>query len=281
MSHRTVSQLINGQPASDGAGVKLKRLIGQGGIQGFDPFLMLDEFNSDNADDYIAGFPSHPHRGFETVTYMLNGNMEHKDHMGNTGLLQAGDVQWMTAARGIIHSEMPQQVNGLMRGFQLWINLPASEKMKDPHYEDIKSDNIPVLETDDFWVKGVAGETEINGQKLSGAVKGISTAPIFVDLRAKPNKKIEVPVPSEHKVLVYVYEGEVNLGTTTVTAQQMAVTSEGDLLQLTSGDSGFSVLILAGKPLREPIANWGPFVMNTREEIEQAIEDYRNGQLTQ
>lgn len=282
MKQRTITQVIQAQPASDGAGVKLNRLIGAGGLKGFDPFLMLDEFNSDQADDYIAGFPAHPHRGFETVTYMIEGNMLHEDHMGNQGLLQSGDVQWMTAARGIIHSEMPQQIEGRMRGFQLWINLPASEKMNDPHYADIKSNDIPVIETDTYWVKVIAGSITLNGQTLQGAVHGIATAPLYLDVRLQPNQTLKLPVPESHKLLIYVYDGDVSVAQERwLAAQQMGITDSGDELSLSAGDQGASALILAGKPLEEPIANWGPFVMNTREEVEQAINDYRNGTLTQ
>ncbi|WP_144392548.1 pirin family protein [Pleionea sediminis] len=281
MKTRDITQIIQAKPASDGAGVRLNRTIGGGGLQGFDPFLMLDEFNSDNADDYIAGFPSHPHRGFETVTYMLEGNMLHEDHMGNKGLLQSGDVQWMTAARGIIHSEMPQQVEGRMRGFQLWINLPAKEKMNDPHYEDIKAANIPVIETEDYWVKVVAGNLVLNGQTVVGAVNGISTAPVYLDVRLKPNTSLTLPIADTHKLLLYVYEGEARVNEKIVKQQQMGVSDSGEELTLNAGDHGLKALVLAGKPLQEPIANWGPFVMNTREEIEQAISDYRNGVLTQ
>ncbi len=282
MKQRTITQVIQAQPASDGAGVKLNRLIGTGGLKGFDPFLMLDEFNSDQADDYIAGFPSHPHRGFETVTYMLEGNMLHEDHMGNQGLLQSGDVQWMTAARGIIHSEMPQQIEGRMRGFQLWINLPASEKMKDPHYADIKSNDIPVINTNEYWIKVIAGTVTLDGQTIQGAVHGIATAPLYLDLRLPPNQTLKLPVPESHRLLIYVYDGDLSVAQErSLSAKQMGVTDFGDELSLSAGDQGVSALILAGKPLNEPIANWGPFVMNTREEVEQAISDYRNGTLTQ
>ncbi len=277
MRTRTVSQVIAARPASDGAGVKLNRLIGQQGLKSFDPFLMLDEFNSDKANDYIAGFPAHPHRGFETVTYMLEGNMLHEDHMGNQGLLQSGDVQWMTAARGIIHSEMPQQVDGLMRGFQLWINLPAAEKMKDPYYQDIPANNIPVVETNNYWVKIVAGEIDLLGEKRTGAIHGISTAPLCLDVHLKTDAPFTLPVPQNHNLLVYVYEGKLSIADTKVSAQHMAQTSSGDLLQLTASTNNTKALILAGKPLQEPIANWGPFVMNTREEIQQALADLRNG----
>ena len=281
MTLRKVTQIITGRPASDGAGVKLTRLIGNGGLKAFDPFLMLDEFNSDNADDYMAGFPSHPHRGFETVTYMLEGNMLHRDHMNNEGLLQSGDVQWMTAARGIIHSEMPQQVAGKMRGFQLWINLPAKEKMKDSHYKDIKSESIPVVETDDAVVKVIAGEVELNDKVVNGAVSGISTAPIYLDVILKAGQTFKLPVPNNHALMVYVYQGKATIDGQVINAQQMAQTSEGEQLSLENTSNHESrFLVLAGKPLKEPIANWGPFVMNTPEEIEQAISDYRNGVLT-
>ncbi len=281
MKQRTIIQITPGRPASDGAGVKLTRLIGQQGLATLDPFLMLDEFNSDQADDYIAGFPSHPHRGFETVTYMLEGNMLHEDHLGNRGLLKSGDVQWMTAARGIIHSEMPQQVAGRMRGFQLWINLPGAEKMKDPSYRDISSDTIPTFQAEDFWVKVIAGNFQYAEKLIEGAVTGIATQPLYLDLELKSDKTLELPTNQEHTLLIYVFEGQVSVGEQTVSAQQLAITSSGDSITLRAGEDGGRMLVLAGKPLKEPIAHWGPFVMNTQEQIEQAISDYRDGVLTQ
>lgn len=280
MKPRKVIQITPGRPASDGAGVKLTRLIGQQGLSALDPFLMLDEFNSDKADDYMAGFPSHPHRGFETVTYMLEGNMLHEDHLGNRGLLQSGDVQWMTAARGIIHSEMPQQVEGRMRGFQLWINLPSSEKMKTPSYRDISSTDIPTYQGSDFWVKVIAGEFQYGDISVVGAVNGISTQPLYFDLALDEGSYVQLPTDQDHTLLIYVYEGVASVAGQQVHSQQLAQTSNGNIIHLTS-KSGARMLVLAGKPLREPIAHWGPFVMNTQEEIEQAIQDYRDGILTQ
>ncbi len=276
---RRIKHIFKGQPASDGAGVKLTRLFGGSSLEALDPFLMLDEFNSDKADDYIAGFPSHPHRGFETVTYMLEGNMLHQDHLGNEGLLRSGDVQWMTAARGIIHSEMPQQVDGLMRGFQLWINLPASEKMKSPNYKDISAKNIPIAENEQVQIKVIAGEINWNNQLVKGAVHGISTEPLYLDVRLKAEQTFSLPTPSDHAVLVYVFDGQVEIDNIAVQSQHMVQMQLGDLLKVKAKNNA-AFLVLAGKPLKEPIAHWGPFVMNTREEIEQAINDYRSGQLT-
>ncbi len=276
---RRIKHIFKGQPASDGAGVKLTRLFGGSSLEALDPFLMLDEFNSDKADDYIAGFPSHPHRGFETVTYMLEGNMLHQDHLGNEGLLRSGDVQWMTAARGIIHSEMPQQVDGLMRGFQLWINLPASEKMKSPNYKDISAKNIPIVENEQIQIKVIAGEINWNNQLVKGAVHGISTKPLYLDVRLQAKQTFTLPTPSDHAVLVYVFDGQVEIDGAEVQSQHMVQMQLGDLLKVKAKNNA-AFLVLAGKPLKEPIAHWGPFVMNTREEIEQAINDYRSGQLT-
>jgi hypothetical protein len=242
---------------------------------------MLDEFNSEQPNDYLAGFPSHPHRGFETVTYMLEGKMQHEDHLGNRGLLQPGDVQWMTAARGIIHSEMPQQLAGRMRGFQLWINLPADEKMKDPSYRDIPSEQIPIFQQESVWVKVIAGEFRYQQEVIQGAVTGIATRPLYLDIRLEAGGNITIPVAKDHRLLVYVFEGTAQIEQQSVASQHMALTSEGDGITLDGGKHGCRLLVLAGKPLHEPIAHWGPFVMNTEQEIVQAIQDYRNGTLTQ
>ena len=272
---RNVARIIVGQPASDGAGVKLNRVMSPN--QHLDPFLMLDEFNSDSADDYIAGFPSHPHRGFETVTYMLDGNMLHEDHLGNRGLLTSGAVQWMTAGHGIIHSEMPQQEQGRMRGFQLWINLPAAEKMKPAHYRDIPPEEIPVVGTaSGVRVKVVAGQFG----DTAGAVRGVSTDPLFLDVTIPAGAATTIPVAAEHTALVYVFEGEVQLGGSRVSRGQMAVLGAGDTLELGAEEQGGRVLVLAAKPLKEPVAHYGPFVMNTAEEIQQALRDFRDGRLT-
>ncbi len=279
---RQLRQIVPARAASDGAGVKIKRSLGQTPQARFDPFLMLDEFNSDNADDYIAGFPAHPHRGFETVTYMLDGHMLHEDHMGNRGDLKSGDVQWMTAGRGIIHSEMPQQEEGRMRGFQLWLNLPAAEKMKPAAYRDIPASDIPAVDFDSgAQVKVIAGSVQQNGNTISGPIGGLSTEPVYWDLYLPANAVFDQTLPKEHHAFVYVYEGAVAIGNDRrkLPAGNAGLLSEGEELHIVNGESESRLLILAGKPIREPIAQYGPFVMNTQEEIEQAINDYRAGRL--
>jgi redox-sensitive bicupin YhaK (pirin superfamily) len=242
-----------------------------------DPFLMLDEFSSDNPNDYIAGFPDHPHRGFETVTYMLDGSMEHRDSVGNRGLLGSGDVQWMTAGRGIIHSEMPRQESGLMRGFQLWVNLPASEKMNEPRYQDIPAAEIPVhRDADGAFVKVIAGEFE----GLRGPVVGVHTEPLMLDLKLSPKTRRRISIPAEHAGFVYVFEGSAEFGddASPVGKEHLGVLGPGDEVVMTS-EGGARVLLLAAAPINEPVARYGPFVMNTREELEQAVLDYRSGRL--
>lgn len=275
---RDVKQIDTARPASDGAGVKLNRVFG-GKPKLYDPFLLLDAFGSDEATDYIAGFPSHPHRGFETVTYMLEGKMMHEDHMGNKGLLNNGDVQWMTAARGIIHSEMPQQEEGRMSGFQLWVNLPAAEKMKDPFYRDIPASDIPETDVDGVHVKIIAGDIKLNDETLKGAVTGLSTEPLYLDVHMSENSKISIPVTEGHTTLVYVYEGQVSVAGRSVENLQVALLGEKGNVDVMSTDKS-RFLLLAGKPLNEPVVQHGPFVMNTSQEIEQAIQDYRDGTLT-
>ena len=278
MMMRTVTRILEGRPTSDGAGVKLRRVFSPG--QKLDPFLLLDEFNSDTAADYIGGFPPHPHRGFETVTYMLDGEMLHEDHLGNTGRLTSGSVQWMTAARGIIHSEMPQQVQGRMRGFQLWLNLPAAEKMKDPSYRDVAPADIPQVSLGEWSVKVIAGSLVHGGVVTAGAIAGGSTDPLYLDVNLTPGGSIEVPVAAGHTAMAYVYEGEAKLGDVPVGAGRLAVLSDGDRVVLSSGGEGVRLLLLAGRPLGERVAQYGPFVMNTAEELEQAMRDYREGRLT-
>jgi redox-sensitive bicupin YhaK (pirin superfamily) len=276
MSHRKLERVIASIPASDGAGVKLRRSLGSSQFARHDPFLMLDEFFSDDPEDYLAGFPSHPHRGFETVTYMLDGHMQHKDNHGNTGDLGPGDVQWMSAAHGIIHSEMPQQSEGRMRGFQLWLNLPAKEKMKPAAYRDIAASEIPVLSVDGkINVKVIAGKL----REVTGPIHGGSTDPYYFDVRLAPHAVLEAALPRGHNAFLYVYEGEALIGEErkTVAHRAAGLLSDGDRVRLEGGQDGGRVLLLAGKPLREPVVQYGPFVMNTREEIEQAIADYQSG----
>ena len=276
---RTVQRVIPSIPASDGAGVKLRRSLGSGQFARHDPWLMLDEFYSDDPKDYLAGFPNHPHRGFETITYMLDGHMRHEDSSGNRGDLGPGDVQWMTAARGIIHSEMPQQTEGRMRGFQIWLNLPAKEKMKPAAYRDIKSASIPVVAVaKNVSVKVIAGE--LHG--ATGPIHGLSTQPQIFDIRLAANAVFDAPVPAGHNAFLYAYDGEARVGAEekTVPHRAAALLSDGDSVRLQAGAQGAQVLLLAGKPIAEPIVQYGPFVMNTREEIEQAILDYQSGELT-
>jgi redox-sensitive bicupin YhaK (pirin superfamily) len=285
MTTRTLQQVIRSMPTSDGAGVRLRRSLGQNHTLRLDPFLMLDEFSSENPDDYIAGFPSHPHRGFETVTYMLDGHMLHEDHLGHRGDLHAGGAQWMTAGRGIIHSEMPQQESGRMRGFQLWINLPAREKMKPAAYRDIRPDEIPRLDLPGGGsVRAIAGRLEAGGLSIVGPVQGLSTDPIYFDVSLPPGARFSQPLAADHHAFVYPYEGRLVFGAgeqrRDLKTHEAGVLSPGDQLDVAAGEEGAAFLLLAALPLGEPVVQYGPFVMNTREEIEQAIHDYQNGELT-
>jgi hypothetical protein len=280
---RQLSAVITGQNTLDGAGVKLKRIVSQRQKNAFDPFILLDEFGSDQAADYVGGFPEHPHRGFETVTYMLAGAMLHRDHLGNEGHLRAGDVQWMTAAHGIIHSEMPEQENGLLHGFQLWINLPAKEKMKSPQYQEFAAAKIPrVALADGGYIKVIAGEFLTETEKISGPVTGVTTQPLYFDVSLSPRQQLDIPVAEEHTVLVYVYQGELAIGVSdkVLKAGQLGQLQNGDNLQLAAQDQPARFLVLAALPINEPVVQSGPFVMNSSEEIEQAFRDYRNGVLT-
>jgi len=288
MSTRTLVKVIPSIATSDGAGVKLRRsLRAERGLY-LDPFLMLDEFYSDDPHDYIAGFPSHPHRGFETVTYMLDGHMRHEDHLGNRGDLGPGDVQWMTAARGIIHSEMPQQSEGRMRGFQLWLNLPAREKMQPARYRDIPATEIPQLTlAGGGTVKIIAGTLEVDGQTSSGPVNGhgetSGTDPLYLDVRLPAGAEFVAATHSGHTTVLYAYEGSAEVGPAGATAplepRAAAVLSDGDRVRVQASDAAAQFLLLAARPLREPVVSYGPFVMNTREEIEQAVADYRSGRF--
>jgi redox-sensitive bicupin YhaK (pirin superfamily) len=288
MNTRTMTQIIESMPTSDGAGVKLRRSLGsQRGVH-VDPFLMLDEFYSDNPDDYLAGFPAHPHRGFETVTYMLDGHMRHEDQLGNRGDLGPGSVQWMTAARGIIHSEMPQQSEGRMRGFQLWLNLPSKEKMKPAGYRDIPAREIPTVPLPQGGeVKVIAGTLALDGGATSGPVNGtgpkLSTDPLYLDVHLPPGAEFSAPVTAGHNAFIYTYEGTAEIGppgaAKLLPNRTAGVLSEGDGVRVRAGAGGVRFLLLAAKPLHEPVVQYGPFVMNTREEIEQALADYRDGRL--
>jgi redox-sensitive bicupin YhaK (pirin superfamily) len=275
---RSIERQVAGKPTSDGAGVKLTRVLTQPLQRRLDPFLMLDAFGSDNPDDYIAGFPDHPHRGFETVTYMIAGRMQHRDSAGHEGLLENGGVQWMTAGRGVIHSEIPQQEAGVMEGFQLWLNLPASDKMSAPWYRDFSAAELPRFETE----VGV-GVTVIAGTShgVAGAVTREATAPLYLDLHLPAGSRFEQPLPAGHNAFVYVYRGEVRIGGETLPAQRMGILAndaEADGVVI-EADGEARVLLIAGRPLNEPIAQYGPFVMNTDQEIYQALNDFRDGRL--
>ena len=290
MTVRTLQQVIPSVPTSDGAGVKLRRSLGsQRGLY-VDPFLMLDEFSTDNPDDYIAGFPAHPHRGFETVTYMLDGHLLHEDHMGNRGDLKSGGAQWMTAGRGIIHSEMPQQTAGRMRGFQLWVNLPANEKMKPAWYRDIEPGEIPrVSLAGGGTAKVIAGTLNVAGIKTAGVITGITTDPLYIDVELPGGAPFNHDIHDDYSAFVYFYEGdgELRIGaadapkaTRALKIRCAGVLSPGDRITVTAAGSSARFLLICGRPLKEPVAQYGPFVMNTREEVEQAVRDYQNGVLT-
>ncbi|MCX4247666.1 pirin family protein [Paraliomyxa miuraensis] len=279
---RSIATVAKGIRTSDGAGVRLLRSLGTPQVPLVDPFLMLDEFRSDDPNDYIAGFPPHPHRGFETVTYMLAGSMEHKDSVGNTGRLRAGSVQWMTAARGIIHSEMPKQVDGLMWGFQLWVNLPAKDKLSDPRYQDIDPGEIPERALEGGGtVRVIAGRYG----DLVGPVGGVATEPLMLDVGLRAGGTLDVAIAAGHNGFAYVFEGRARLGDHEAPIERghLAVLDrEGDGLRIAAaGDEGTRVLLVAGKPIGEPVARHGPFVMNTRAELEQAFRDYQSGRLAQ
>jgi redox-sensitive bicupin YhaK (pirin superfamily) len=273
---RVVEQLIAGQLTSDGNGVKLTRVLTQSFQQRLDPFLMLDAFGTDNPQDYIGGFPDHPHRGFETVTYMIAGRMRHRDSAGHEGLLQNGGVQWMTAGRGVIHSELPEQEDGRMEGFQLWLNLPTRDKMRAPWYRDIPSEEIPQFTTGDgVTVRVIAGRS----QGIEGAVKREDTEPLYLDIAIPAGASFAQALPPSHNAFIYVYRGGVQVGGALVPAQRMAILGndpDADGAVLTALEPSRALLI-AGKPLRQPIAQYGPFVMNTKDELMKAVQDYQSG----
>ena len=276
---REVERLVAGQPTSDGAGVKLNRVLTNNLQRRLDPFLMLDHFGTDNPDDYIAGFPDHPHRGFETITYMLNGRMRHRDSAGHEGLISDGGVQWMTAGRGVIHSETPEQNEGRMAGFQLWLNLRSQDKLCDPWYRDVPGAEVPEFEHDGVKVRVIAGESH----GVAGAVQREHTEPLYLDVQLAAGARFEQPLPAGHNVFAYVYEGALKFESgCTVPAGRMAIfanTPDSDGVRLTAGEAPTRVLLIAGRPLNEGIAQYGPFVMNTEAEIVQAVRDYQAGRL--
>ncbi|MFM9888299.1 MAG: pirin family protein [Burkholderiales bacterium] len=270
---RPVIRLVRGKATSDGAGVRLTRVIGGDTLPDLDPFLLLDEFGSDQASDYLAGFPNHPHRGFETVTYMLAGRMRHRDNQGNSGLLTAGSVQWMTAGRGIVHSEMPEQDNGLMQGFQLWVNLPAADKMTAPRYQDIAPDRIPEVNAGDgVRVRVIAGRY----RETVGPVQGIATAPVYLDVHLAADTRFEAVLPEGHNAFVYAYEGLIRVGDDAkeLVRGDLAVLGKGQSVAAAATSAPARLIVVAGRPLNEPVVRYGPFVMNTQAEIRQAIEDF-------
>jgi redox-sensitive bicupin YhaK (pirin superfamily) len=272
-----VELIVGGQPAMDGAGVKLTRIIGSPELNRTDPFLLFDVFESDQPGDYIAGFPPHPHRGFETVTYMLAGRMEHRDSAGNHGVIETGGVQWMTAARGIIHSEMPKQQEGLLSGVQLWVNLPARLKMSAPGYREFPADEITVEQRAGAEIRVVAGTTATG---IAGPVQGVVTEPVFLDVTLMPCTTFTERLPAGHRAILYVVDGEVSVADrAVVTGRRLAVMGDGDELRLRAGPPGARLLLVAAQPLGEPVARGGPFVMNTREEIHQAFADFEAGRL--
>lgn len=273
---RSVERIVEGQRTSDGAGVKLTRVLTQPLQRRLDPFLMLDAFGTDDPQDYIAGFPDHPHRGFETVTYMIAGRMRHRDSAGHEGLLQNGGVQWMTAGRGVVHSELPEQEAGRMEGFQLWLNLPARDKLRTPWYRDIPADEIPAFTTaEGVAVKVIAGRSH----GVDGAMQREVTEPLYLDVTLPAGARFAQSLPAGHNAFVYVFRGHVAIGDTGVPLQRMAILAgdaAADGVAIEAREAS-RVLVIAGKPLGEPIAQYGPFVMNTREEIYQAVTDFQAG----
>ena len=278
-TQRVIKQIISGMPATDGAGVELMRIIGQPALDMLDPFLLLDAFRSDNPDDYIAGFPAHPHRGFETVTYLLNGRMRHKDNAGHEGVIGPGGIQWMTAGRGIVHSEMPEQENGLLEGFQLWVNLPAEHKMDAPSYQEHSADQIPTEQRPGVTIKVITGVTS---QGTRGPVVQSLTQPFYLDVTLQANQIFEEPIEPGHNAFLYAIEGKTSIEDLSgklqpLSKDQLAILSEGDSVTAKSGSDGSRFLLISGQPLNQPVARGGPFVMNTQQEVRQAFKDYQSG----
>jgi quercetin 2,3-dioxygenase len=276
----SIERIVRGTPTSDGAGVRLTRLIGGAELPDLDPFLLLDQFGTDRAADYVGGFPSHPHRGFETVTYMIDGRMRHRDNRGHEGLLGPGSVQWMTAGRGIVHSEMPEQEAGLMRGFQLWVNLAAKDKMTDPRYQEFPADAIPIADVaPGTRVKVIAGQVA----GTAGPIVDVGTEPIYLDVMLEAGAGFEHRVPAGHQALLVAYEGGVAVGAQaeaqTLQKLELATLQRGELVRVRAAGEASRVLLIAGRPLGEPVARYGPFVMNTRAQLQQAFEDFSAGRL--
>ncbi|MGF1832218.1 pirin family protein [Photobacterium sanguinicancri] len=276
MAYRTVNQILKSHPSSDGDGVRIQRVHGFENPH-FSPFLMIDELKSLSPDDYIGGFPPHPHRGIETLTYMLSGHFQHKDHLGNTGELRDGGAQWMSAGKGIVHSEMPMMSNEQLHGFQIWINLPASKKMQDPQYHDFQSDVIIEKQlSDNSLIRVIAGDLTIHGETLAGPLQQTGVPLTVADWQADNNEQIQACLNPDFQAMLYVYQGEITVDGLSVQQGQLALLSNGESLAITShGHCG--VLLLAGTPIDEPVVHYGPFVMNSMDEINQAVEDYQNG----
>jgi redox-sensitive bicupin YhaK (pirin superfamily) len=274
---KKVKKVITGVKTSDGKGVQLTRLIASPELELLDPFLLMDAFGSDKPQDYIGGFPPHPHRGFETVTYMFAGKMRHKDSAGNSGLIEAGGVQWMRAGKGIVHSEMPEQEEGLLSGIQLWVNLPASHKMSVPSYQEVGKAGIPTESRDNNCFLNVIAGTTKNGTQ--GVIRNDLVHPLYWDIHLSGQAQFNDEIPAGHNAFIYVIEGELTINSTTISQKQLAVLSEsGNQIKIKS-ESSVRFLLVAGKPLNEPIARGGPFVMNTQKEIQQAFADYESGKL--
>jgi redox-sensitive bicupin YhaK (pirin superfamily) len=273
---RPVQRFLQGQETSDGAGVRLTRLIGGPRLPQLDPFLLLDDFRSDDPQDYIGGFPPHPHRGFETVTYLLAGKLEHRDNAGHTGILQAGGVQWMTAGSGVIHSEMPQQQNGLLAGFQLWVNLPAKHKMTEPRYQEFERQAIPVERRGEgVEIRVVAGETS---RQTRGAVTELITPSLFYDVILDAGARFVEPLDDKYNAFVYLVQGTVSIGQSQLTERTLAILDQGVSVEITA-QAPSRLMLVAGQPIREPVVRGGPFVMNTEDELKQAFNDYQEGRL--
>ena len=272
MNENRTTRFIPAMTVPEGAGVTVQRTIGSPALRNYDPFMMLDYFSSDNPDDYIAGFPSHPHRGFTTFTYMIDGHMEHKDSMGNTGDLGPGGAQWMKASSGVIHSEMPKQENGLMRGFQLWVNLPAANKMDTPEYQEFDASAFPVIETADYSVKLLLGQFAESHAPIVDDITNVS----YFDVQVKAGKRFQHELPAEHNSFLYVFAGNGRLNGQNAPFNTLVALGSDDLsVEFVAGEQGARFIVISGKPINEPIVQYGPFVMNTKEEIEQAMADFQ------
>jgi quercetin 2,3-dioxygenase len=273
---RRITKISRGLPTSDGAGVKLTRMLGHRGLMELDPFLMLDQIRSDESADYMAGFPNHPHRGFETVTIMLDGKMRHGDNKGHSGVIEGGGIQWMTAGRGIVHSELPEQDNGRLWGFQLWVNLPARLKMTDPGYQEFSKDEVPVETREGVSLRVLAGRTMTG---LEGPAKSVSIQPTLIDITLEPGATLTEAIDPGHTAFIAVYKGSVSTGEGRVDDPDLGVLEDGDMIELKAGPQGASLLLVAGKPINEPVARYGPFVMNTEAELHQAVRDFQAGRF--